>query len=691
MRLIGALFGVALGAFIALFLVGLVFPPPDVNFGAAGVGTLDWMNQASVRHEAREMAFYLLTLLVGGTLGYVGASRWFGGRQLNPWAVGVLVLTVPIATVVIGAAMPAGRLMASLYSAAAMAALAAVVRVLQKRYGSEPHATASLAGGRDGPGRRWLPDWMAGVLAVAVMIVFTVPPEARSIAESIGFDMHMASFMVGPATYSFGDRLVPGIDYFTQYSVGTPWLFSFFLAATAGETLVNAVWFIIAEILIFQLTLLLFLRWFLRSWAWALAVAIACLILQFTTESPLYAPSSTAARYPLLAVSIATFVHWIRRDQGWLETSYLASALSLSLFLNTETGIYACAAAAMTTLLIGPGFVVPLARAVRVGVMTLALFMVWNLIAFGPAVLQMRYLLFLIEPLMIYSGGMGAWPIQWIGGYHWLYNIVSPAIALASVGWVAATVRQPTDLQRENLAALAMTALAGLFLTAKYINMSIVGLWQVNSLCLIIVIAWWVRALVQLAPGRWADGASSSGWIRAGLSPRTLSTFGFFILLVLLLTTIADARNPSLYGVASYRTHPTLVNRLFGVASYPCLPHRTGCALKTVSRDDVAMIDTLSTPKDRVALLSMQDWPILLEARRASKFHFLPSEVVFTQRQLDDSLRDLDLVILPREPTSKLGITNPAIEAVLAPILQRDFKVVAETPSFRAWRRIAIQ
>ena len=58
--------------------------------------------------------------------------------------------------------------------------------------------------------------------------------------------------------------------------------------------------------------------------------------------------------------------------------------------------------------------------------MTFVLFWLWNLIAFGPGVLQIEYLLLLLEPLMLYTGGLGAWPIEWLGGYHWLYNIVSP-------------------------------------------------------------------------------------------------------------------------------------------------------------------------------------------------------------------------------------------------------------------------
>ena len=343
--------------------------------------------------------------------------------------------------------------------------------------------------------------FVAAVICVLIMAAFVIPIEATSIAAFIGFDMHMASFMIGPATYSFGKNLVPGIDYFTQYSVGTPWLFSFFLAPTATATMVNAVWFVVAEILIFQLSLLFFLRWFLRSWSWALVVGLACLMLQFGTSSPLYAPSSTSARYPLLIICVMAFVHWIRRDSAWPATLLLAAALASAIFLNTETGIYICAAAAIVAVIMGPGFVVPVVRTVALGAATLVFFLVWNTIAFGPGVLQIQYLLLLLEPLMLYTGGLVALADRMARRLPLDLQCRLPGIALASVAWVAASVRlENPPCPRTHLAALAMVALVGLFMTAKYINMSIVGLWQVNAVCLLVVVAWWMRALLQQLP-----------------------------------------------------------------------------------------------------------------------------------------------------------------------------------------------
>ena len=107
-----------------------------------------------------------------------------------------------------------------------------------------------------------------------------------------------------------------------------------------------------------------------------------------------------------------------------------------------------------------------------------------------------------------------------------------------------------------------------------------------------------------------------------------------------------------------------------------------------VSPLDVELVDRLTKPTDRVALLAIQDWTTLIEARRASKFHFLPSAVVFTERQLKNSLRDIDLIFLPRYPADTLGVTNPDMARSLLPMLRSDFKVVGETPTLLAWRRI---
>ena len=290
-RLVAALFGAAVGVGVSLVVACLIFPAPDTGYDAARQGTLEWA-RAWGRQEDREKAFFALTLIFGVTLGYLGAARYAAGRRLTTWSIIATIALVPGSNLAIGAAMKSNPWSAAGYAALLLTALAAVLWFLRWSAGAAAPVSSDAAAPavRAGATR----DVLAGILSVAIMTLAVVPLNARTVAATIGFDMHMASFMVGPATYSFAPNLLPGLDYFTQYSVGTPWIFSFFLAPTATQTMVNAVWFVVAEMLFFQLTLLFFLRWLLGGWRWALFVGLVCLVLQFTTEAPLFAPSSTA-------------------------------------------------------------------------------------------------------------------------------------------------------------------------------------------------------------------------------------------------------------------------------------------------------------------------------------------------------------------------------------------------------------
>ena len=79
-RLIGALLGVSMGAALALAAACLIFPAPAEGFATSRYGVLEWVKPQG-RHEEREMAFFFLTLIFGGTLGWLGASRYVGGRR----------------------------------------------------------------------------------------------------------------------------------------------------------------------------------------------------------------------------------------------------------------------------------------------------------------------------------------------------------------------------------------------------------------------------------------------------------------------------------------------------------------------------------------------------------------------------------------------------------------------------------
>ncbi|MGE3304320.1 MAG: hypothetical protein AB7M12_14540, partial [Hyphomonadaceae bacterium] len=584
-RAIGAVFGAAIGVLLALAAVALIFPTDHATLHASDAGVLDWMVKAAGKPsfiEDREKGFYALSLLLGTFGAFIGASRWIAGARASIAALTGLALLAPALNEITRQAIAAPGWLAALWALGAAAALAALCALLMHR-SPRPMESAAVrvASAQDWSLRQ---EWRPALAALAVIVLLIYPLDAKGMAASIGLEMHLASYMAGPALYAFAkESLIPGIDYFTQYSIGTPWLFHFLLGPTAAGAVENAVWFQVAEIFFFEATFLYFLRTFLRSWSWALVIAVAALLVQFTTPDPLYAPSSLASRYVLAPLVAILLTRWVRKDFALAFMPAVSAALAGALFLNTETGVYAALAAALATMAAAPALLLGVRRVAVLAAAAFSAFMVLSVLAFGPGVLDYRFLLYLFEPFFIYGGGMGAWAVDWARGLHWIYNIVSPGLALASIGWAIAQRRRAPALDASETAALVFVSAFGLFLTAKFINMSIVALWQVNSWALLVVAAWWAHRLLAKAPAIPLGGGRR-------ISGEAAAAAGAAVVLFAFLASINDPRNPSLYAVAAYRTFPSIVNKLTGGTSSACTPGRVGCAIKTVDPTDVALI-----------------------------------------------------------------------------------------------------
>ena len=297
-------------------------------------------------------------------------------------------------------------------------------------------------------------------IVVVLFAALLLPYSLEAVAAEIGYESHLVSFLIGPALYTFGDGLVPGLDYFSQYSVGLGYVFSFFLAPTAKLTLINYVGFIVGSMLLFYIGSCYFLRWFYGSWLWAIGVTLTIMLLQFHTDRTFWDPSSYVLRYPLLLVVVWLFSRFVDRQLSMRLGTALGVALGASLFLNTETGVYMAGAVTVGSLMIGGHVRQTTPRLFLIGGVALTMFWGLSLIAFGPRVLDLEYLWRAFEPLVVYGGGFNAWPIEWTGGWHYIYNIIAPGAALTTIGWAAATAqtgsRRSTDDHR--LALLAWWA-----------------------------------------------------------------------------------------------------------------------------------------------------------------------------------------------------------------------------------------
>lgn len=518
----------------------------------------------------------------------------------------------------------------------------------------------------------------AGVGLLALMLV---PQSMMLVAAKLGYEMHVVSFLIGPATYIFGDGLVPGIDYFTQYSVGLPYIFSWLLNGSADHAVLSYVWVTVVAMFAFYAGLFYMLWWLFSSWLWALGTTITVLILQFHVERTFFDPSSYVLRYPLLVGTIAAVALWVGRGQraGW--GILVACAIGGSLFLNTETGLYQALAVAFVGFFASRGRWLALMRSIGVVVGGVAIFFVLSRLAFGPAVFSLRFCAALLEPFTIYGGGFGGAAIDWRWGWHLLYNVIAPGAALVTMTWGAHLLwtAQGQDWARARIAAVVTFGVIGILMSAKYSNMSLVALWHVSSLGFLVTLAWWGRQLQLFLR------ESEHRIAGLGLRASTASGAACSAIAMLLLWTADDPRNPTYYALNAYLQYPSFLKSV-AVRSRPACVE-LGCAAPRIHPDDVKMIRRLVPEKQRVAVYGWYDWAYLIEAHRASFFQFLPSQATFTRSQLAAATRLPDIVFLPHDGAPDLGIKQPELSAALVPALKRDYAWIETGHDLMAWRR----
>lgn len=519
------------------------------------------------------------------------------------------------------------------------------------------------------------------LLLPVLFAVLLLPRSAMEVAAKIGYEMHVVSFVLGPAVYRFGGDLLPGVDYFTQYSVGLPYVFSFVMGPTADQAMVRYVHLVTSSMAAFFVGLSYLLWWLMGSWRWAAGTAATVAILQFHVERTFFDPSSYVLRYPLLIMTFAAIGWWAARHHSHARGALVGISVGLSLFLNTETGVYQLLAAAAVGVLTsrlqirsaGPTCALLMATAVT--------FITASYVAFGPGVLSKPYVIGLVQPFLIYGGGFGAWAVDWRWGWHVVYNVIAPGLALVTIAWSSWRLMQrevaPNSAPR--VAVVFCFASMAVMMSAKYNNMSLVGLWHTNAIGFIVCMAWWARQ-VQLscaeAPREWPHWF---GWIagRAGLTVASVAA--------MFLATVSDPRNPAAYALEAYWNYPSLWNTTLGSPRQPC--RHLSCSAPRISSVDVALVQKYVPATQRAAIFGWHDWAYLIEAQRASWFHFLPSHAIFTQAQLAATSELPDFIFLPNVASTDLGITQQELARTMLPRVMTEFRRIEVGTSISVWRR----
>jgi hypothetical protein len=671
-----ALFGALVGVWMALILATLYFETASPNTLSGAASLLLPSSWAQITTEPREKGFLALAAIMG-VLGALSAT-WQRPLVQRPVTLGsafFLIVTVLVTNLASWTALSktdAFPLVVA-YGALLVACGFFTFRYSPK-WGIELfEIKVPILSGRNY-------DVQLTLITALVLALALLPRSIDLVAAQIGYEMHIVSFIVGPALYSLHPGLVPGIDYLTQYSVGLPYLFHFLLVPSADAVVIRYAWLILICMHLYYLSATLFLRWLFSSWPWALGIAACTLVLQFHTERPFFDPSSFILRHPLQIINLALFAWWVGYRQSLFRGTVLASSLAASLFLNTETGIYQLLCFTLLTPFFnrswGKGF---LCSALLVSA-SILFFSSYCLLAFGPRVLSAEFFIQLTEPFFIYGGGFGAWPIDWRWGWHLLYNVIAPGLALATIGWGCSSSRVVNDEIRSRVAAITAVAFLAIAISAKYWNMSIIGLWYVNAFGFLVIIAWWTKITNQglyLLPAIYRlhrpQLQKLAGVVLFGAS-------------ILLLATANDPRNPSLYGAKAYAQFPSVLLAPFAKEPSGCA--QLSCAAPRISAIDVQLIQELVPNRSQAPILDLYDWAYLIEAQRMPQFAFLPSTVLFTKRQLANALKNDELLFLPRGLDGKPTISQPELNAILGPQLATKYETVGVGERLIALRRI---
>jgi hypothetical protein len=536
----------------------------------------------------------------------------------------------------------------------------------------------------------------------AIITAIIVPWSPIMTTHDIGANVHPVSFIIGPALYTrFGHNLVPGLDYFTQYSVGLPYIFSYFLGQTGPETVFNYIIFFVTVMWLFCISSYCLLFYIFKSRFWALGITLVTVILQFhfypvystgvfSTTAHFVDPSSHFFRFPLLVIAVFCFVRWCARQLNFKWAMLLACCLGISLYWNTETGIYMVAACCLAAIVIFGLRWRVIFKTAALAIGGAAIFVLLSLISFGWRVLSLDFLTEVIAPLVIYTGGFSAVQIAWANDV-WAYviNFLTPMLSLASLGKVfRQAALSERKIEVEQAAFIAAISFLALFMQTKYLNRSLSSLWYVNAYPAIVLVGWWLYRLSRLLREAEPQILQSfpASWRKSIGNNRPISLI--FNCAMILIIILGIARMPEqapdsspTYGLISYLTYPSLANVAIGLKkvdrNMPTQLDQWKDGEVTLCCDDadIRLIQERVPPQEPVAIMSDYDWGYLIAAHRAPLFPFLPSTFTFTFKQLDQiTQRSYQYIFVTKGKDNPVsGTMSPDLDSAMTKLLEKNF------------------
>jgi len=513
------------------------------------------------------------------------------------------------------------------------------------------------------------------------------PHHIRTVASECNTELHVASYIVGPALYYRAPGVVPALDFESHYGIGHAYTFSLVMGSGGlSKTLERYVLFVLViSILYFLSALLVLTDWFQSAWA---ACLVTLLVVFTSCEGLAYnTPSCWPVRYPFLFAFLFAAVRAVRPNgRSWCAVA--GGVAGLSLFWQTDIGLYTFAAGLALLL----GYRLFLGGTNWRPAVFLAAgggsFFALCLVCFGPRVCSPTFVERLLEPLLLYANGFGNQVMNWKPGWGYWYNLIGPGLAIASVAVVIGYGRRGSTPPRAMLYGAA-ASLLGLAMLFKWVNRSIDILWSLNGGLVVAVAGWWA----WVAWRSLADRLACESPPRLGLI-RQMAAAVVLVLLIVQAVRIDGRSATSKYqgGSSSPLVRATI---WLGEFRNPINAARRGFGPGVrPSPIDVASTRYLRDHTDRnerVAIVCGADWNYLAAAGRAPRLYWLQLFLVHSPVLLDrcaTDLRNSDRVFVDRHALTALHAVNPTAHDVILPILLHQFEIAdRSSPRWDLYRR----
>ena len=521
----------------------------------------------------------------------------------------------------------------------------------------------------------WAGTVFFGIPLFAILALVLWPAHLTTAAGSCRDQGHVAIYLVVPALYYHAPGTVPGLDFESLYGLGHAYSFSFFCGDGLIATMAAYVAFmVVITILYFLSAYLVLTDWFGHPGPAFLTTLV--LLAASWDGIALTLPSNWPVRHPFLFLFLfATVRGTVRGGVGAVWAAASGVITGVSIFWQTDIGLLTAAAGIVFFAASWWFRGHTVGRLPLFAAAILVTFFALCVVCFGPRTLSEPFVRRVLEPLLLFAGGFGNELVAWRAGWWYLYNLIGPGAALATVG--VAITRRPASPDRPIEYAF-LASLLGLAMLTKWVNRSIDMLWMLNGGLVIVVLCWWGWVWWESVSARWLRCPNQPlvGRLRRVTAVAALG--GLAVLLREVDHVRADPNHPgcsssplvriekNLKAYPSIYTHwrrPTLEQP-------PCSP---------VAADKVAFLRERTAPTERVAVISGMDWMYLADADRAPQFHWIPIGTIHSYKLLARCAEDLwrcDRVFVEYGAPEWLRDLNPRTYQALIPVLERDFEVV---------------